>query len=192
MYIYYKGGGVRKLFRKVKNLSSTFHPELRLVRSSGDFIYEQFYEPEHRADVKVYAVGDYFHAESRKAPHIDGIVDRDHLGCEKRTRVLLSEEERQICQRVKSTFGQFVIGFDLLRGSESQRFVIDVNGWSVVKNSDEYTARAGKLLAKHILEKSEQLDQDDSSDSSSTMEGNTPRHPELFDSSQNHSSACPV
>lgn len=150
VYIYYKGGGVRKLFRKTKRESSRFHDNLIAVRSTGNYIYEQFYEPEQCADVKVYAVGDYFYAEARKAPHIDGIVDRDQRGRERRIHVILSESELAICRKATAAFDQFVLGFDLLRGPADHRFVIDVNGWSLVKNSEEYAMQCGKLLAKHI------------------------------------------
>lgn len=151
MYIYYKNGGVRKLFRKIKNQSSLYDPHQTEVRSTGSFIYEQFYEPQHHADVKVYAVGpDYFHAEARKAPHIDGIVERDRRGRERRHLVTLTPQETAICRRVATAFDQFVLGFDLLRGPGRRRFVIDVNGWSLVKNSDEYAARCGAMLARHV------------------------------------------
>lgn len=192
MYIYYKGGGIRRLFRKEKNMSSTFDPDVRLVRQSGDFIYERFYQPEHRADIKVYAVGDYFHAESRKAPHIDGIVERDHHGRERRTRVNLSEDEIRICRRVTSAFDQYVIGFDLLRGSDSRRFIIDVNGWSVVKNSDEYTTRAGQLLAKYVLENIDGRASEESQPSPSAVIQEASRPPDLFDTTNGQRSPCPV
>lgn len=120
------------------------------MRPAGNYIYEQFYEPEQCADVKVYAVGDYFYAEARKAPHIDGIVDRDQRGLERRESVILSESELAICRKATAAFDQFVLGFDLLRGPADHRFVIDVNGWSLVKNSEEYAVQSGKLLARHI------------------------------------------
>ena len=93
VYVYYKDGGVRKLFRKVKNISSAFYPEETQVRQKGNYVYEQFFEPYNHADVKVYGVGKFFHAESRKAPHIDGIVERDARGRERRDVVSLSSQE---------------------------------------------------------------------------------------------------
>lgn len=150
VYIYYKGGGVRKLFRKTKHESSRYDPNQTTVRANGSYIYEKFYEPEKCADVKVYAVGDYFYAEARKAPHIDGIVDRDSRGLERRVPVVLSDAELAICRKATKAFDQFVLGFDLLRGPGDTRFVIDVNGWSLVKNSDEYAVQCGNLLARHI------------------------------------------
>lgn len=135
----------------MKNLSSCYEPDVTQVRTTGDYVYEKFFEPQHHADVKVYGVGtNYFHAQTRKAPHIDGIVDRDRRGKERRQTVTLSPTEHTICTRVAKAFDQFVVGFDLLRGPGSSRFVIDVNGCSLVKNSDEYTQRCGPILAEHI------------------------------------------
>lgn len=151
VYIYYKGGGVRQLFRKTKNESSRLDPSEKKVRTTGSYVYEEFYQPAECADVKVYAVGDFFYAQSRKAPHIDGVVDRDPTGREVRVPVVLSGSELEICRKATTAFDQFVLGFDLLRGPGDKRFVIDVNGWSLVKNSDEYASRCGKVLAEHIV-----------------------------------------
>lgn len=151
VYIYYKDGGVRKLFRKVKNESSRYDATATQVRQDGDYIYERFYEPQGRSDVKVYAVGkSYFHAEARKAPHVDGIVERDHRGRERRAAVTLSPSEFHICSRVVNAFDQFILGFDLLRAPDRHRFVIDVNGWSLVKNCQEYARRCGQMLVEHV------------------------------------------
>lgn len=140
VYIYYAGGGVRRLFRKVKDKSSTFIPHVSQVRTAGNYIYEKFYSPERCADIKVYAVGDYYYAEARKAPHVDGIVERDSHGFERRIRVKLTDQEIRICEQVSAAFRQFVNGFDLLRVPGKGTFVIDVNGWSFVKrSSEEYT-----------------------------------------------------
>lgn len=151
VYIYYKGGGVRQLFRKTKNESSRLHPTEKQVRTTGSYVYEEFYQPAECADVKVYAVGDFFYAQARKAPHIDGVVDRDPNGREVRAPVVLSPPELEICRKARAAFDQFVLGFDLLRGPGDKRFVIDVNGWSLVKNSDEYASQCGKVLAEHIV-----------------------------------------
>lgn len=199
VYIYYKDGGVRKLFRKVRNQSSVFCPGETQVRQNGNYIYEKFYQPDNRADVKVYGVGKCFHAESRKAPHIDGIVERDARGYEKRAIVSLSNEEQDICQRVSSAFDQFVIGFDLLRGAGNQPFIIDVNGWSMVKSSKEYAVRSGKLLADHVVKRLNNKVRQPSSKISSShpmppsnSQKSTKSSGDRFESSQSTSSTCAV
>jgi inositol-hexakisphosphate/diphosphoinositol-pentakisphosphate 1-kinase len=89
--IYYPtsaGGGCKKLFRKVGNRSSEFYPEINEVRRDGSYIYEEFVETQG-TDVKMYTVGtEYGHAEARKSPAVDGIVERNETGKEVRgTRV---------------------------------------------------------------------------------------------------------
>lgn len=150
--IYYgPGRGSRRLHRKVGNRSSERISDDIPLRNSGAFVYEQFHEPDMCADVKVYAAGDYFYAEARKAPHIDGVVERDAAGLEKRTRVVLTPNELRICERVVSAFGQFMNGFDLLRTKDGRTFVIDVNGWSFVKRSNEWGPNSAEKLIEFIL-----------------------------------------
>ncbi|KAI0564239.1 Histidine acid phosphatase VIP1 [Gracilaria domingensis] len=180
------------MFRKSKTASSVLDPNAYKIRHTGDFIYEQFFQPQHRADVKVYAVGDYYHAESRKAPHVDGIVERDSSGRERRTPERLSEQELHICRRVSSAFDQFVVGFDLLRAVDSQHFIIDVNGWSVVKNSDDYSLRAGQILATYIAQKVNERTSGDASPASSNLLLDASRRPDLFDPSHGRGSPCPA
>lgn len=75
--IYYPlndGGGCKKLFRKIGNVSSKFDSNFNEIRRDGNYIYEEFL-PTDGFDIKVYTVGpDYAHAEARKSPVLDGKV----------------------------------------------------------------------------------------------------------------------
>ncbi|VDK43673.1 unnamed protein product [Anisakis simplex] len=152
VYIYYPssvGGGSQRLFRKINNRSSWYSP-VSTVRRDGSFIYEDFI-PADGTDVKVYAVGPYYaHAEARKAPGLDGKVERDSHGKEVRYPVILSSKEKTIARKVVIAFGQTVCGFDLLRAN-GKSYVCDVNGFSFVKTSTKYYEDTAKILGNTIL-----------------------------------------
>ena len=90
VYIYHKDSLV-KLFRKVENKSSESYPGYHPVRNTGCYIYESFLDSGGK-DIKIYAIyPNYALAEVRKAPHIDGIVERDQdTNKEKREQTILT------------------------------------------------------------------------------------------------------
>ena len=152
IYIYYPlnlGGGHKRLFRKTKDLSSLYFPNLNEIRRDKNYIYEEFLQTDG-FDIKVYTIGqEYAHAEARKSPCLDGKVNRTAEGKEVRYPINLTPKEKEIARKIVLTFKQNICGFDILR-CQGNSYVCDVNGFSFVKGNKKYYEDCSILIRKMI------------------------------------------
>ena len=148
IYVYYPmrtGGGSKRLFRKVGDRASQFYKDVNDIRRDGSYIYEEFLST-GGTDIKVYTCGpNYAHAEARKAPTLDGKVQRDENNKERRFPIVLNMYEKLIARKVVLAFGMNVCGFDILK-CQNKSYVCDVNGFSFVKSSTKYYDDAALIL----------------------------------------------
>jgi Ca2+-binding EF-hand superfamily protein len=152
IYVYYSsktGGGSKRLFRKVNDRSSKFYADVNNIRMEGSYIYESFLST-GGTDIKVYTCGpSYVHAEARKAPTLDGIVQRDKNGKEVRFPIVLRPFEKLMARKVVLSFGMRFCGFDILK-CRNKSYVCDVNGFSFVKTSVKYYEDAATILREML------------------------------------------
>jgi hypothetical protein len=158
IYIYYPGGGGRRLFRRIGNKASEYDSRLSVPRciteGGASYVYEPLLAAEGGQDIKAYTVGFYprpyfSFAVTRPSPAVVGVVVRDASGRERRDPTELTGEEREMAAKISNGFGQALCGFDIVRMGEKS-FVIDVNGWTSVKNQSVFYDEAAGVLRQML------------------------------------------
>ncbi|KAB8257901.1 hypothetical protein BDV32DRAFT_126625 [Aspergillus pseudonomiae] len=162
IYIYFPTtsqgtGGGRRLFRKVGNKCSEYDPDLVVPRciteqgTTSSYVYEPLLNADNGEDVKAYAVGpQYCFAVTRKSPAVTGVVHRDASGKEVRLPTEVSKEEADAATKISTGFGQSVCGFDIVR-NKGKSYVIDVNGWTSVKNQPSFYGQCADILQQMLM-----------------------------------------
>ncbi|KAF7593320.1 hypothetical protein BBP40_011700 [Aspergillus hancockii] len=163
IYIYFprapqgSGGGGRRLFRKIGNKCSEYDPNLivpRCITEKGmtsSYVYEPLLNADNGEDVKAYAAGpQYCLAVTRRSPAVTGTVYRDASGREARKITEVSGEEEEFAAKISVGFGQAVCGFDIVR-INGKSYVIDVNGWTSVKNQPGFYRQCADVLRQMLV-----------------------------------------
>lgn len=162
IYIYFpstskEGGGGRRLFRKIGDKCSEYDPDLIIPRciteqeTMNSYVYEPLLTADHGQDVKAYAVGPrYCLAVTRKSPAVTGMVHQNANGKEMRQITEVSKEEAEAAAKISVGFGQAVCGFDIVR-SGGKSYVIDVNGWTSVKNQPGFYGECAEILRQTLI-----------------------------------------
>jgi hypothetical protein len=151
------GGGGRRLFRKIGDKCSEYDPDLIVPRcitekeTTSSYMYEPLLNADNGEDVKAYAVGpQYCLAVTRRSPAVTGVVHRDAAGKEVREITEVSREEAEIAAKISVGFGQAVCGFDIVR-INGKSYVIDVNGWTSVKNQPGFYRQCADILRQMLI-----------------------------------------
>ena len=162
IYIYFpstpRGGGGRRLFRKIGNKCSEYDPHLVVPRcvteqdTTSSYVYEPLLSADNGEDVKAYAVGPHYClAVTRRSPAVTGMVVRNTDGKELRQVTEVSKEEAEAAAKISVGFGQAVCGFDIVR-KKGKSYVIDVNGWTSVKNQPGFYDQCADILRQMPLD----------------------------------------
>ncbi|OGM39304.1 hypothetical protein ABOM_011968 [Aspergillus bombycis] len=136
---------------------SEYDPELVVPRciteqgTTSSYVYEPLLNADNGEDVKAYAVGpQYCFAVTRKSPAVTGVVHRDATGKEVRLPTEVSKQEADAAAKISTGFGQSVCGFDIVR-NKGKSYVIDVNGWTSVKNQPSFYGQCAEILQQMLM-----------------------------------------